>query len=695
MPLFSLIAESILNYLKPFSFRLFEFTSLIAGVLCFCAFIFFWFPSVYLMAANADSLVLFDFARDLITQTPISYWNLPRAPYLFPDTVIAALVIAPGWYGNASLLTVAVANFLILTFVSQFIFRNSIGIPSPSPRALAFTMAIGIVLIGSIFSEAMSNLYWQLFASGAHLLTAIIVALIFFLSQPRAGQQLPFKTLVLVSFLTFAEAISDSMSLLLIAAWWVMQLFIRRHYLTKSYADLILIPLMLILGTSLSFLLPRQELVGSFFSINLFINHISYFLSWLNSSPINYIFLSFLLTSTLAWPFLLRGHWPQQITDINVLVKDHFFLPSMAIFFATPLFYHEIGSMRYYSFPALVSILSLCLLFLRIFHWVRSRELHLQFGLAVASGFIVIGVLLLPLLKKQPSDSKELLTTVDKIGLTSAVENVPKALQCIEKASKQLPLQDGVASYWSARPIHFASHFQIYLAQINPWRPRSGYFLWGNNGLDFIYKRDGIPSLRNYNFIIATNHEIESGLWNVITTKASEKIVCEQNTLFYFANQDTLQTYLFPMGLPFNLKIPNFPNVLANNEIFANIEFPANQLFTQVGKRDNTNIVTAGSSGFLVFGPYIPLQIGNYQLTITGQLSGPGETLGIVDVIANNGKNTYLKIPIPIKQSESGNIVSTHFSIDKAVKDAEFRVLIFNNVSGFVSGYQLKRLDTQ
>ena len=668
-----------------------QFLGLFIGACGFCAFIFYWFPSVYSMAANADSLVLFDFARDLLTQTPIRYWNLPRAPYLFPDTVIAYLVITPGWYGDISLIAVATINLLILTWVSQFIFRHAGDLKIPSATTIGIAMAMTILIIGSCFTEAMSNLYWQLFASGAHLLTVIIVALIFFLSQPKEGERLPLKTLILISFLTFAEAISDSMSLLLISAWWAMQVLIHRHFLLKSYIHLLAIPLMLFFGTALSFFLPRQELVGSFFSISLFLNNLGYFWSWLNSSYVNYVFLLFLLLCTLAWPFLLRGSWPKHSSDIAFLIKDNFFLPSMAIFAAAPLFYHEIGSMRYYSFQALISLLTLSLLFLRLINKTKPAQKKSRVIVAILFTILLITLLFFTGHPKQTAQSSTSPTNLDKNGLSYATANVPQAIQCINEAAKRFPLEDGIATYWSARPIHFASQFQFYLAQIHPWRPRSGYFLWGNNGLDFIYRRDQASSPRKYNFIIATQHEIENGLWNGISALASDKLVCKENTLFYFSNPSTLQHFLFPLGLPFNFKSDSFPPASASDSAFVETVFPADQLFTQVGKRENQQIVTTGTSGFLTFGPYIPLQAGKYRITIRGNLSGTGSTLGMVDAIGNNGKDAYFKIPIPSLQANQNVILSTEFNITKPVKDAEFRVIIYEQVQGRILGYQLER----
>lgn len=671
--------------------RLSVIISLCISMTAFCALVFYIFPSVYAMIANADSLVLLDFARDLVTLTPVQYWNLPRAPYLFPDTVIALGMMVLGWHGNFTLLLIATVNLIILVIVMHWILSHAQGILAPPILTVALLVAVVLTLIGLIFPEAMSNLYWQLFASGAHFLTAVIVAWIFFLARPTPGKQLPISTLLLVCFLTLAEAISDSMALLLVMAWWPIQVFIRRKYIRHSYFDLVAIPLMLFAGTALSFLLPRQELVGSFFSLNQFINSIQFFISWLSSSAWNYGFIALLMFLTVAWPFLLRGTWPKSWGDLWVLITDPFFAPSMAIFFATPLFYQEVGSMRYLSFPALISLLSLCLMWRRAAQYLHDRPTKQQ-GIWLIAFLIGLALLVTMAFMYQKTPRTTEASSVDKMGLSSAALNAPKALECINKAKKIYPLKDGVASYWSARPIRFASQFEIYLAQIHPWRPRSGYFLWGNNGLDFVYQRENPNALRQYNFIIAPHQELEHGLWSAIATKASDALQCSENTVFYFANPDVLWNFLFPFGPPFHLlndrQMPN-PTPSAS---FITMDVPANELFTQVGKRDGQRLLAIGSPGFFVFGPYIPLSTGRYRVTAIGKLTGPDQNVGILDVIGESGKATYLKLPLTQKQEKDPILFQAEFDITKPVYDVEFRILIFNQVQGQFVRYHLEKL---
>jgi len=285
-------------------------------------------------------------------------------------------------------------------------------------------------------------------------------------------------------------------------------------------------------------------------------------------------------------------------------------------------------------------------------------------------------------------------TNLDKVGLSFGAKNASIANQCIQETSQQLALEDGIATYWSARPIFFASNFERYLAQTNPWRPRSGYFLWGNNGRDFVLRRSGQATRRNYNFIIATKEEIDNHFWSHISSRATRVIECPKNTIYYFDEPQILWNFLFPLGVPFDLASDKKLYSNISSDLFVNSTFPADELFTLSGIHQASTIEAIGQSGFLVFGPYIPLSAGHYRLTVFGSLSGPAGDLGILDVIASGGSKTFLKIPIPAKSTHAGIIMQAEFKIDQPVNDAEFRLSTYQQVIGQFDRYAIEKLQT-
>jgi hypothetical protein len=660
----------------------------------FCQIIFWLFNNVFYMVANADSLVLLDFAHDILQGKSIAYWNLPRVPYLFPDTAIAILIMAFGWLGPFSLVFISAINFCCLCVLCQAIWMRATLKPAPSLISTQLVIMLSILALGIAFPNAMSNLYWQIFASGAHFLTVIMVTTLFLLTQNQSNQSLSWNRLVLIFVLAFSQAISNSMALLLIAAWWITQPLIRGRTLRHHYFDLLVIPPALVLGTACSFLLPRQELIGSFFSLAQFTNSVLFFGQWALSSPQNYGFLSLLLLSVLAWPFIEKGRLPKRWSDLKLLLAHQLFAPAIAIFLATPLFYQEVGSMRYLAFPALISLLSLGLMIMRITQtWGPTNHLAQKSILGIALMMLLV---LTWFLKATPDPTHQAqVSNFDKVGLSVSASNAPQAYACIREAAQQYRLQDGIASYWSARPTRFASEFTYFLAQVNPWRPRSGYFTWGNNAFDFAYRDQEKKQARQYNFIIATNHETDIGLWRAISARASNVVQCPANTLYFFKDQSVLSQYLFPFGNP----VDRSPKVSGDDAAlsqasFTKATYPTNELFSLVGKVQADSIVASGQAGFLVFGPYVPIGVGKYKLSIYANFSGPTPELGIFDIIAQGGKLTYAKQVMINQGSQKEPLLSVEFEVDKPVNDMEFRIQIYSQIEGYFTHYQLSKISS-
>jgi hypothetical protein len=324
----------------------------------------------------------------------------------------------------------------------------------------------------------------------------------------------------------------------------------------------------------------------------------------------------------------------------------------------------------------------------------------------------------------------------DAVGLAVGADT-SGALACIAQAKERYPLADGVATYWNARPIRFASQFEFYLAQINPWRPRAGYFLWGNNGADFVYRDinqtpetdvDSAsknsaslpPPVRSYNFVIATQAEQQSRLWGSLPMQATHTVQCKNHAIYYFADPAILWHYLFPLGLP----VPTAPIVSAASVVSglpstapaeakmgpnAVATYWPDDLSTLVGEQSSGAISTAGKGGFLVYGPYLSLPAGQYRLQVLGNLnistqgsadestkstlskltSSKPTSIGLLDVSAQFGTKTITSMPL---QTGSSQIAQLDFQLKQDTYDVEFRIQVNADVQGQVTGYRLERL---
>jgi hypothetical protein len=286
--------------------------------------------------------------------------------------------------------------------------------------------------------------------------------------------------------------------------------------------------MLIILGTFASSFAPRQSLIDSFFSIDKFIAGPKLFYLWLKESYKNISLLSFLLVTNLLFPFVGNNFF--KIKDLNLYKSCNFLIvvPSVGIMIATPFFFQEAGSLSYLAYPFLITILCITILYLKVYQAIASALLARLFIILTILGILYWTIFI---------------HTVNKNQLVNNV-NLKDMYICIAEAKKVLPLDDGVATYWNARPIKFLSNFQYYLAQVRPWAPKEGFFLWGNNGYDFKYKEQGQQTLRNYNYIIAPHAEVSSGLWGDILKRADKTITCSTSTLYYFDQDNILNNFL-------------------------------------------------------------------------------------------------------------------------------------------------------
>ena len=99
------------------------------------------------------------------------------------------------------------------------------------------------------------------------------------------------------------------------------------------------------------------------------------------------------------------------------------------------------------------------------------------------------------------------------------------------------------------------------------------------------------------------------------------------------------------------------------------------RLGTQVGKRSGQDIETTSKAGYLIFGPYIPLDAGRYQVLIRGAVGARGLAGAHMDVAVNKGGyilgESVLSVP-----DEQGNFVTLLINLDTPCTDLEVRVWV-------------------
>lgn len=660
--------------------------------------IFYAFPLVFRMASNADSLVMLDFARDLLMGHSITYWNLPRVPYLFPDAVIALGVMRLGWMNPFSFYLIGMLHCVLLIAVARVALRGAVDLERLSYWQTGILLSLSLLTIGLTLPSSFATLYWQLFASGAHFLSVMVVLAMLLLSE-RWQRTPSIAILVFLFVLGVAEGLSNSLATLLLLIWCAAQYLTRRFYNAPLRADLAVVFVAVVIGTLLSTQIPRQSLVDSFFSLDKFLLAFHAFVAWLWNAPSHWALIGVLLLGVLAYPYLMLNQWPKRFIGIGPLIRSPVFLPSVGVILLTPLFFQEAGSIRYLAFPGLITLLSLSMLYGRL--WQKLTHHAARYGFALCIILSLGGLAGWQAKRGLIGPQMPLLQGKDMVGLASGAQT-DLALACLMQAKKQVPLADGIATYWNARPTRFASQFEHFFAQINPWRPRSGYMVWGNNPIDFVYRDLDTKTPRQYNFILATDDEINNRLWGSLPSLANQTIICQTHRIFYFNDGDLLWNFLFPLDVPYGYRAPTSaltPSVHGDRLQTQGARiFPADDFFSVIGKRDGVQLQATGKAGVLAYGPYIPLRAGRYQLIARGHLYQADGANAVLDVSTQFGKTVITKTVFPLRKNATMNektaeIAQLEFTLEQTTQDVEFRLQIPDGTHGTLTEFVLQRLD--
>lgn len=99
------------------------------------------------------------------------------------------------------------------------------------------------------------------------------------------------------------------------------------------------------------------------------------------------------------------------------------------------------------------------------------------------------------------------------------------------------------------------------------------------------------------------------------------------------------------------------------------------RLGTQVGERRGTDIVSTGQTGYLIFGPYISLVAGSYQVQIHGEIAATGAAGARMDVAVEQG-SIILGESVLDNAIREGSIVTLPITLDKPCTDLEIRIWV-------------------
>lgn len=115
------------------------------------------------------------------------------------------------------------------------------------------------------------------------------------------------------------------------------------------------------------------------------------------------------------------------------------------------------------------------------------------------------------------------------------------------------------------------------------------------------------------------------------------------------------------------------------------------RLHTVVGKRLGRNVSTTGEAGFLLFGPYISLTAGDYQVLIRGEIGG-SDLVGVrADICVNAGADVLAETVLD-NPDENGNFAILNVSLEFPCTDFEIRVWVGAESNLTISSIKIQQL---
>lgn len=114
--------------------------------------------------------------------------------------------------------------------------------------------------------------------------------------------------------------------------------------------------------------------------------------------------------------------------------------------------------------------------------------------------------------------------------------------------------------------------------------------------------------------------------------------------------------------------------------------------FTQVGRLAAGTLKSDGRPGFLIFGPYAPMNSGTYKLVVRGSASNPEGAWA--DVVSGRGGSVHARFPLREASGDGEDILlEEDVILSEAVENLEVRVFVGVDSNVSISGYELRRVE--
>jgi hypothetical protein len=619
-------------------------------------------PSIQNCMFNSDQLTVPSFVEDIISNPHFSSitWMIPRAPYAFPDFPCYFIVRLLTGDAYTAILIYAVLHVLAIIFVATLILRRTMPTIRQAWIAIfAFLMLCWITLILACDLPNGSILYWP-FVSIAHATAAGSAVIMFCIYERVIDNRINWKHFLAVILCTIM-LFSDRFFIVFFCLPYIAALLFSRCTIRK----------LAIFITEMGIALGASDYISRFFiqqnidpiefklyerisTIIKVIRHFG-FLPWL------WIICGIIAAIMLAWhAFPLNKSALRYPLNVR---RARIFISAMTGFgfFASIILWRApyIGYGRYMvgiEFGALIS------------GAVILAE-NTPDKLGIRTNFTILTLLLVVIVSVFGSRiNSPLQPFKDRQYIADSM------LYC----KKKYKIKSGYADYRIARQISMATGWRTQVNQFYPGQPR--LFFWGNNFLWFYYDRIS-GKMSNANFIIDQS----------LKRKDIEQLYGEHkkegdcgcfHVLLYDNDNKLRQNALGTLSLDwiFNKKIEkHFPsNLIHNLEALHTANINLSTMSHQIGNIAGgvaTAHETSDQKGCLLFGPYITLPMGSYDIELDFICAG-NSLNNILDVTAQTGNEIIAKMNINSDgQSCNGQPkkIKLSFRLNKKKEGVEFR----------------------
>jgi hypothetical protein len=113
------------------------------------------------------------------------------------------------------------------------------------------------------------------------------------------------------------------------------------------------------------------------------------------------------------------------------------------------------------------------------------------------------------------------------------------------------------------------------------------------------------------------------------------------------------------------------------------------ELPSRVGSVKQGRFISDGRRGFLLFGPYAPMESGNYRLLVFGGAQAPGSSW--TDVVSDRGRTVHARFALadpPPNASDA--LLAGRVKLNSPVNDLEVRIFVDEDARIQIEGYRLE-----